>query len=386
MGLNEVKMSYGDYFCGLKWAGVLGFATMLTAAYAGKYNKYRGIKTENEPKPKELSKEDQVKINFYIIFSSAIAAVAGMLLLAGIWELLHCLQQYSPDPCFVSQKKVFECCDLNAHYVWRAQGVTLAHFGLKLDYVIGVPLILELLACCVVIRMAIMGIWFPDERREWWCRLGAITHQVILVWVVITSAVLLLPYAIQYILNSVNFIKLLGGWGVIIGAGVKFAFSSKDTTGKETNTTGKIINGFIAVVPYVFMLGFLLLGAYAINYLNEVCFKFQHRVWFIEFIPQFAFMIPCLALTIILGLATVGLGYRVGVNEFSLHHFYRNRLVRAYMGATRSRANRDKTVNKFTNFDNADDISLKNFQTQEDYFLPAADIEHRPQFLKKPGI
>ena len=38
------------------------------------------------------------------------------------------------------------------------------------------------------------------------------------------------------------------------------------------------------------------------------------------------------------GLLTLSwiLARRIDVNEFSMHHFYRNRLVRAYLGASRS--------------------------------------------------
>src|SRR5437773_12511455 len=51
------------------------------------------------------------------------------------------------------------------------------------------------------------------------------------------------------------------------------------------------------------------------------------------------------------------LAWRVDVNEFSLHLFYRNRLVRCYLGAT----NPKRCPHPFTGFDPTDDILLRDF-------------------------
>src|SRR6185503_9026711 len=47
----------------------------------------------------------------------------------------------------------------------------------------------------------------------------------------------------------------------------------------------------------------------------------------------------------------------VDINEFSLNAFYRNRLVRCYLGATRFRPG-ERTPQNFTGFDDDDDIAL----------------------------
>ena len=67
---------------------------------------------------------------------------------------------------------------------------------------------------------------------------------------------------------------------------------------------------------------------------------------------------PSLAAAL-LGLAFL-LSWRVDVNEFSMHHFYKNRLVRCYLGATRDqRSNKpERTPDPFTGFDSADDLKL----------------------------
>ena len=57
------------------------------------------------------------------------------------------------------------------------------------------------------------------------------------------------------------------------------------------------------------------------------------------------------------------LARRIDVNEFSMHHFYRNRLVRAYLGASRSP--RHRSPNAFTGLDLDDDVKLWRFQTRD---------------------
>ncbi|MBV9037520.1 MAG: hypothetical protein JO182_23725, partial [Acidobacteriaceae bacterium] len=56
--------------------------------------------------------------------------------------------------------------------------------------------------------------------------------------------------------------------------------------------------------------------------------------------------------------ATLLLSWRVDINDFSLHHFYKNRLVRCYLGAS----NLHRNPNPFTGFDEKDDRDLALFR------------------------
>jgi hypothetical protein len=49
----------------------------------------------------------------------------------------------------------------------------------------------------------------------------------------------------------------------------------------------------------------------------------------------------------------------LSINRYSLHSLYRNRLVRAFLGASRDEKDRDKTKNAFTDFDGRDSPYLK---------------------------
>jgi hypothetical protein len=72
-------------------------------------------------------------------------------------------------------------------------------------------------------------------------------------------------------------------------------------------------------------------------------------------------------------IATIA-GRRININEFSLHHFYKNRLVRCYLGA--SRGDR-RQPNPLTGFDPKDDILLSDLVPIDEnagYFGPYAIV------------
>ena len=69
------------------------------------------------------------------------------------------------------------------------------------------------------------------------------------------------------------------------------------------------------------------------------------------------------------------LGLRLNVNEFSEHLFYRNRLVRAFLGASHPDAaacgrDQPRRANKFTGFAYDDDIFLKNLVAEKGFHGP----------------
>jgi hypothetical protein len=82
----------------------------------------------------------------------------------------------------------------------------------------------------------------------------------------------------------------------------------------------------------------------------------QDRLW-LPVIPLRA--APYATLGLILLAAGLGMlmSRFVNVNTFSLHAMYRNRLIRAYLGAARSEE-REETMNRFTGFDEADNFPI----------------------------
>ena len=65
------------------------------------------------------------------------------------------------------------------------------------------------------------------------------------------------------------------------------------------------------------------------------------------------------------------LSYRVNINEFSMHHFYKNRLVRCYLGASAAKlqtvdgTSEQREPDPFTGFDPKDDVKLYKLRSRE---------------------
>src|SRR5205085_4708497 len=69
-----------------------------------------------------------------------------------------------------------------------------------------------------------------------------------------------------------------------------------------------------------------------------------------------------LALTAAFAVVGIVMGRYVNINRFSLHSAYRDRLIRAYLGASRSE--RERQPNPFTGFDENDNIQMRELRAQ----------------------
>lgn len=317
-------LSYPGRFKTLAPAAGVGGGAVMLIAFLGRY--YDSEESGNRS-----------FVLIAVIGSSLLATLFGWALMAGVWSLFPVM----------------------------AKWVSIKHEPVLL-FIVGVPLIMEVFSAVVIARMALMGRLFPDARREWWGRMGAITHRFSLLWILVSVAGLLLLDVFRAYANTRTLqalLPLFGGWAGIVGFGVKLAYSS--TSDKDKGVSG-FKEFFIRFVPYLFMVGFVLAGCYLLAYISDLFGGW----WDKAEMPELGPIPSALLLTLLLAFLTVLFSWRVGVNEFSLHYFYRNRLVRAYLGATRRRAERSKTANSFTGFDLNDDEKLGDFQFQNGYHGP----------------
>ena len=323
----------------LLWAGVAGFVSFLLVAFIGRYDMC------------ERADKQYWKVYAAIIISSALAAGSGLLLLSASWQVLDNIAQSVPI------YKDFK----NSEFA----------------FIFGVPLLLETISITVVVRMAIMGILFPDLRREWWGRMGALVHRFIFIWLLVAGAALFLPRCYHHLIHSKHFASfektlpvLLGGWSAIVGYAVKLAYGSKNTGQTKSDGSLPASEIFIRIAPYIFAVGFLLIGSLALQGIDKLASDyvapFLGKIFTNE--PNGSIINGFEAILLIV--LTYALSRCIGVNEFSLHHFYRNRLSRAYLGATRRREDRDKTVNSFTGFDGNDDLLLTDLRVKNNFSGP----------------
>ena len=262
------------------------------------------------------------------------------------------------------------------------------------------------LMLAVTAHIGLAGDAMSDETREWWGRVGGVQLLMALLLIAVGLLALAGPhvYAMvrvqwQWLADHQSAVSTVLGvvWAGLTAAGVFAGRSDQTATGRGN----RLLESAGKVAPLVFVFGYLFILA-----------VFMHRV-----VPQFTiplggergyavyslcnvearmrtaaaaeasigrsvadaaidprndrakWHIPCESetadggtadaipglLLVILASALLawGISWRVNLNEFSLHTFYRNRLVRCFLGASRKR-----TPHPFTGFDDEDDLPL----------------------------
>jgi hypothetical protein len=252
----------------------------------------------------------------------------------------------------------------------------------KASLTFGAPLVLGIFLLAGVLHIGLMGNAFRDRRREWWGRLGGWLLLSGIAWLVIFSMALYFPDLIMDGTGAVKaaaakYAKYLTPAWILTTVGSLLAGNSK-TTGKPGKQNWKDV--VARVGPYVFVTGLLCWVSYAIAQVQQLNLFDEYRSgaaiepWG-AIHTRYATVNALLsrlslktggllvnvsthrlwwAIAVCL-LVTVLMAWRVDINQFSMHLFYRNRLVRCYLGAS----NKTRSPNRFTGFDGNDDMPLK---------------------------
>jgi len=278
--------------------------------------------------------------------------------------------------------------------------------------VLGPGAVMLCLLAVGALHLGLTGRGCRDLVREWWARLGGYMMLVTLAWLAVAGICAFGPLLVRWALFK------MGNWSISAAVlwlahnylGVQAAKSAKVTgqTAKDKNSkdadpktdsggtkslvarvlrSPQLLNAIAKAAPYVFAAGLLLLLSTAVHigvgayFDGDDTAKLWHssKTWSSCCGAATATPVPSpdwsslcelywrvqyhehgwrllLGMLILLG-SSIGLSWRVDVNDFSLHHFYRNRLVRCYLGASNS----DRRPQAFTGFDPADDVDLKEF-------------------------
>jgi hypothetical protein len=344
----------------LMWAGagalfylvVWGVVAIMAAA--------RRLLRRSRGKPRIL----MVSIEALLLFSPAAGAAGGCLLRVYVLQLRHL------PP-------------------WTSTNWVVVVFGS------GVLMVIILLVG--TLHVGLVGRGSADVVREWWARLGGYLTLMTLGWLLLAGTCVFGPLAVRWALFE------LRGWSVGAGLlwvlhnylGLKAATSAR-TSGKagsapkdkaadggnpceegegkgsritEALKSPRVLNVLAKIAPYIFIVGLVLLLSTAVQIATGLVFNLSDTVELWRFnngmnwptlsedywrVLERSSAVWLAGLGGIFFLAGLVLSWRVDVNEFSLHHFYRNRLVRCYLGAS----NTDRKPEPFTGFDPADDVAL----------------------------
>jgi Patatin-like phospholipase len=243
---------------------------------------------------------------------------------------------------------------------------------------LAVPLLLILLSLGGTFIGGFTSRFTDVDDQEWWARCGAWILIVVLGWGAFHLVVLFGPSL---------FVRIGDLWATLIGkkswswdevkpavsliiGGTSAAFAALGGKSKKTSAHGETpepeTEGLLPLaLPVLALIGaaFILITlALITNWILASPFgawlgapfslKSNDPIGIIHQTP--------LRVLLMFGALIVGVGYLLGrainTNRFSLHYYWRNRMMRAYLGATRDPQERamSKTRNRFTDFDDED--------------------------------
>lgn len=254
--------------------------------------------------------------------------------------------------------------------------------GLADDYndwhvmILGPTVVMVAVVLTGILHLGLAGPALSDLQREVWARVGGKTAGLVVLGVTLTLALTI--YGPWLLMHSVA----LGGakwsslgwagtlaWLSTTGVGLLVGRSAGGSGVAGASKRGRALDLIARIAPWVFILGLvvalslagqMLIDWHARSSLEVAVQQYQpwqgslreHLLWLDGNVTRH---LDSLFLVAALALATWLLfGWAVNVNEFSLNAFYRNRLVRCYLGASNDVRNPEPT----TNFDVQDDLVL----------------------------
>ena len=212
------------------------------------------------------------------------------------------------------------------------------------------PLLLGLFCAANAVFNGLTSWWISDEDREWWGRATAWLCIAIVVWASLNMLVLWAPTAVAQIEIGALWKWFLAACGGALGI-VTALLGSSTTTGTLSKYVPlHSVNRLLAAASLAF---FVLLSCALSWFLDPPGGPMTdpRLLWDAGTHREFFKLLWLLA-----GLAGLGvvMGYFINVNKFSLHALYRNRLIRAYLGASRS----VRKPHRFTGFDPDDNFRV----------------------------
>lgn len=241
--------------------------------------------------------------------------------------------------------------------------------GLESAFVFGPVLVIAVLSLSVYVLIGMLGKASDKQPREWWSRFGALLSITGAGWLTLSVAAVYSPFWLEK-LAGIKWIPILA-WLATSGGSVLAAKSgstsgrgsgngTSDETGNGGSKASRLPLEALAVAgPFVAIAGIVIAISAALHtVLHNVSSTTPGGSYWLglrEIDP--ASVLAALAAVLFAGFV---LTWRLDINIFSLSEFYRSRLVRCYLGATRSK----RSPHPFTGFDENDDLALASLRTE----------------------
>jgi hypothetical protein len=228
---------------------------------------------------------------------------------------------------------------------------------LELYVCLAVPVFLFIFLVTATLFIGLASRRTGDADREWWARMGAWLLLGILAWSAFSSLALFGPLGLMALPPLWNALGGLPGLFIVLAG-----YSNQTPPTKEESAQldwkGRLMNWGMALAAPLFIIFAIALLSLGITALLQLWpdLKGLAHLALVHETPAWlaaAFMLAA-------GLFGLLMSRLISINKFSLHSVYRNRLIRAYLGAS----NPKRDPNPFTGFDPKDNLRLSQLAGQ----------------------
>jgi hypothetical protein len=224
---------------------------------------------------------------------------------------------------------------------------------------IAFPLLMGVFLLAGTLLVGLSSYITEDKDREWWARSGGWLLAIALAWPIFAGLTLYAPKILATLTTlGTSALAAATGWGAArLGGSAATAASSRSSQTSPSTATPLAIKDVAAraVLPVFLVMLVVLLAAIDMQLLDwaQTWVKPDGAIgsrW--PSLQQPAALAPLVGLVLLA--IGVGASFWINVNSFSLHAMYRQRLIRAYLGAS----NAARRPHPFTGFDERDNISM----------------------------
>ncbi|MEY2489518.1 MAG: hypothetical protein QOC70_1460 [Verrucomicrobiota bacterium] len=228
-----------------------------------------------------------------------------------------------------------------------------------------VPLYLMLFYLAITIYIGLCSRDTSDEDREWWARACGWILIAAVAWAAVSILVVFGPLLLSWTYSTIAAGGLAGIITMLAGLSKGIPANSKETN--KASPIALILSKGTTIAALVFAVVVLILIVSGLTLLMKRVGNVLEFPWdleapsgvvgkTVEYLNVILYTPICALIWLPLGLATFALvvAYLVNPNKFSLHAMYRDRLIRAYLGAS----HKERKENRFTGFDESDNLRM----------------------------